>query len=454
MAYDITFEGGTNGATVSTGSAIASITGAPVYQTATFSEGAVSMLVNVASGTACIRTIQVTPTTHTLAFDFRRDGSIVGDTRFLSYGNLGNSTTVTNLKYKAATNLIAITNASTTDVISTSNAVPNATWTRIECQFDYTSSSAPIITMRYYANKDDAIASYTQEITWTLTGNANVFDRHNFGAIGAAAGSRAMSFDNIRCRDGLAWIGPLSTTTPIIGSETWAMVITEASSIKAFVGTTDTAAVTISETTATQAGVNTTDTASLTVNESRAVTAGVFGTDSAALSIVESTGTTVGLARTDTGAITITEGSSVLAKLAGTDTSSISITETTATKASLSTTDTSGLSIAETNGTTVLVTRTDTGALAISEAVSIKALLNAVDTGAIQISESTNTWVYLTDDDESAITISEVTNLVGPTHQMLRMQWDGEWIEGLLQIYWDGEWHPVTINFRKDNTWS
>lgn len=247
MSYDINFEGGTNGATVTTGGSIASITGTPVYTTATFSEGAVAMLASNSTGTSCIRSVQVTPTTHTLAFDLLRDSAISVDTRFLSFGNLANSTTVTNLKFKAATNFITITNASTTDMVSTSNAVPLNTWTRIEIQFDNTDSAAPIVTMRYYADKNAAAGSFTEEITWTLTGTVNVFERHNFGIIGGGSGTRAFYFDNIRCRDGLSWIGPPVTSVDKIGNDTWAMVISEARQNSVFVSRSDTSALVATE---------------------------------------------------------------------------------------------------------------------------------------------------------------------------------------------------------------
>lgn len=238
------------------------------------------------------------------------------------------------------------------------------------------------------------------------------------------------------------------------GTETWGMVITESSSVKAILATTDTAAVTITEAKTIQAGLNTTDNAAITITESRSLAASLSTSDTSSLSIAESTSTAVGISRTDAGAVTITESSSVIAKLAATDTSAISISETNSTKASLSATDTSGLSISETNGMTVFISRTDTGALTISESVSIKALLNAIDSGAIQIAESNSTFARLSATDTAALSISESTTLIGPHTNELRVYWDGEWHEGTLNIYWDGDWHPVTIHFRKDGTWS
>lgn len=172
-------------------------------------------------------------------------------------------------------------------------------------------------------------------------------------------------------------------STPISGSDTSSITITESNSMSVLAATTDTASLTIAEANTIAVAMSTTDTSSVTIAEANAL-ANSFGTnDTAALSISENTATSNLLSGADAASVTISEAVSEDVALSRTDTSSLSIAESVTLSALLSRTDTAAMTITESILHSILLSASDASALVITEpsGVSTVAFKNATSSG-------------------------------------------------------------------------
>lgn len=208
MALDLYFDEGTNGSTILAGGAVTNVTGTSTFSSTFSAHGGMSMNVNNLTGTSCIRCNLQSVTTHSGSFYLYRPAGIDVNTRIVSFGNIANTTTTASLRYDT-TNVLTITDAATTAKVTGVVTIPVSTWVRIDWQYDNTDTANPILTVRLYLTAEADVASYDEQLTWTLTGTVNVLERLNFGLIGnATATSRSLYFDTIRVREGLSWVGP------------------------------------------------------------------------------------------------------------------------------------------------------------------------------------------------------------------------------------------------------
>lgn len=210
MSYTIDFNAGVDGANIAAGGGVTAVSGTPKY-TNVNAHGGMAMIASSGTASTCIR-CDTSPTTHTGSIYMRIP--ITPDThiRFVSFGNLANSTTVCNIRLKSDRTW-TLANAVTTDTAIGTTVIPLNQWVRIDWHYDNADTAAPILTARLFLNAEGTV--HDEELTWTFTGTTNVFDRINMGVVGSASvTNRQIQIDTVRITDGIgSWPAPFNPPT-------------------------------------------------------------------------------------------------------------------------------------------------------------------------------------------------------------------------------------------------
>lgn len=207
-----------------------------------------------------------------------------------------------------------------------------------------------------------------------------------------------------------------AAATPISGSDTSSVAISDSSAFSISVAGSDTASVAIAETATIAKTSSTSDTASLAIADASAVAVQVTGSDTSSVSIADASATSITVTASDTTALSITESQTSNSTVNGTDTASISIAESQTSTSTLSGSDTAALSIADSSALTKQIAATDTASLSIADASSLTILniLSGSDTGAVSIAETASVSGTVSASDTSAVSIVD-TSVVGIT---------------------------------------
>lgn len=429
--YEINFDAGTNGSTIGVGGVISAVTGTPQFSSSIFAHGGMSMHASSGTAATCIRVDQGTDTTHSGSLYLYMPSVPDTHIRFISFSTVANAISC-NIRIRNNMK-IAITDGATVDQVTGTTTIPTSQLVRIDWQFNNDTPSSPILTVRIYLTAEAAVGSYNEELTWTFPGTTNFFARTSYGVVGTAAvTTRDLYIDTIRNYSGLTWIGPYAagSSTPISGTDTASVAISDISSLVVMITGTDTSSIAISESVTTDVSLTRTDTSSVSISESintdvsltRTDTSSIAiadsssplvafsASDTGALSIAETSSLVVGVATNDTASLSVADVSTISALVAAADTASLSIAESVTQNVSLNANDTTGLSIADSSAAVISLTRTDTGAISISEVVTTDVSLSATDSGGISIVESRLISSSLDRADTSSISIVETTS--------------------------------------------
>lgn len=201
------FEGGSDGATIVVGGNIAAVTGTPTYTATSPLEGALSM--NVASTTVSTYVrIPIAPgtLTHSGSFMLSVTAWTSGSMNLLRFGDSANSPLAT--ISLTATNKIAILDStSTAAATSTVGVWALNTPIRVAWQWDNTTPTAPVITVRIFSD----LTSTTPADTITATpAETLTLDRWMFGHVGTSGAAYGAKLDQFQASDSLEWLAPVS----------------------------------------------------------------------------------------------------------------------------------------------------------------------------------------------------------------------------------------------------
>lgn len=211
-----TFDSGVDGATITAGGNIASVTGSPTY-TSDAKHGGMALR-GVGAVTAAVR-ILVSPGTATHSGSaYVKVSGVTGSgvARVVQFDTSG-GTGLGSIRFHND-GLIDLAAGSARQDSSSFSWVADE-WVRLDWQFD-AAGAAGVVTVRLF--KTDPEGTVPDD-TITGTINSGTLGRWQFGDLGGGTGS-TITTDTIRIADGLEWIGPFVEPEPEPGTVTHAIV--------------------------------------------------------------------------------------------------------------------------------------------------------------------------------------------------------------------------------------
>lgn len=218
MPTTITFDAGTDGATVAAGSGVTSVTGTPTYSASGAKHGAMGMRTNGPTAATHLNhdlTLGVDPTTHSGSVYVRVNG-MTTPTRYVQFRNLANASIASIRLHNDGH--FQLCDAATAVKVASTSLWTASSYARLDWQYNDANTTAPVLTVRIFLAPEATAPADT--ISWTFSGTTSALERISVGVVGTAAAgqTRDIATDTVRLVDGLSWIGPFAPPAPVTGA--------------------------------------------------------------------------------------------------------------------------------------------------------------------------------------------------------------------------------------------
>ena len=347
-------------------------------------------------------------------------------------------TSLVALLYKDSSNNLVFYDYSNGDDVIVGATVPLNTWTRIEfIQSDDGSRTLNVNGTVYNGTAISAIFDVDTAIIgqeqYTIIGGASTMVADNIYILAsdppvtitpvAGSESPAISVSDVASTQ----VSTSRTETPAVSvsdvsshlitssrTDAAAVSVAEVSSVMVSITANDTCAVSVSETRTLDGFSTTTDATAVSVADSSAVAIinAVAASDTAAISIADSSSNALSLSRTDTTAVSASDVSTSASTLNRTETPAVSVADVSSLAGSSTSTDASAVSVSDVATIVVSHSRADATAVSVAETSSVAVTQPTADTSAVSVSESTALAGSSTSTDTTAISVSEVASIV------------------------------------------
>jgi hypothetical protein len=210
-------------------------------------------------------------------------------------------------------------------------------------------------------------------------------------------------------------LGAATSNTPISGTDTGNLTVTEANTLAGASTSTDTGNITVTEGSSIANTQSTSDTGNLTVTEGKTLAGSSTSTDTGNITSTETATVVISIVTSDTGNITGTDASTSSSTLLTSDTGNITGTDASTAFKTIPVTDTGDITVAETAAVATSSSTSDTGNLTVVETASIAVSQSGSDTGNLTSTETSASSSTITKSDTGDITVTESVVLSIPT---------------------------------------